>query len=99
MLDLLVIGAGLSGLCAALTAAEEGQSVRIVAKGMGALHWGAGSLDLNGYLPGAALATDDPLGAIATLGNDHPYQIAGKEAIGASLERFAGWLRASGVVW
>jgi hypothetical protein len=99
MLDLLVIGAGLSGLCAALTAAESGQSVRVVAKGMGALHWAAGSFDLLGYLPGSPLATDDPLGSIASLPNDHPYQVAGKEAVGTALENFAGWLRAEDVIW
>ena len=36
MLDLLVIGAGLAGLSAALNAAEAGFSVRVIAKGMGA---------------------------------------------------------------
>jgi flavin-dependent dehydrogenase len=35
--DLIVIGMGLSGLMAAKTAAESGQRVLIVGKGMGSL--------------------------------------------------------------
>ncbi len=46
--------AGLTGLTAALTAAQAGLSVRVVAKGMGALHWSAGTVDVLGY----ALAGD-----------------------------------------
>ncbi len=36
MLDLLVIGAGLTGLSAAIHAAQAGLSVRVIAKGLGA---------------------------------------------------------------
>ena len=49
MLDLLVVGTGLSGLIAAHTAAKEGQQVRVISKGLGALHWSAGTIDLLGY--------------------------------------------------
>jgi glycine/D-amino acid oxidase-like deaminating enzyme len=35
MVDLIVIGAGLSGLMAAYTAAKAGLSVRVAAKGLG----------------------------------------------------------------
>ena len=35
MLDLLVVGAGLSGLMAAYTAAQAGLKVKIVNKGLG----------------------------------------------------------------
>ncbi len=48
MLDLLVVGAGLSGLMAAYAAAQAGLQVRVVAKGLGALHWSAGTIDLLG---------------------------------------------------
>jgi len=46
MTELLVIGAGLSGLLAAISAAREGKRTRIVATGMGAMHWTPG-----GYSP------------------------------------------------
>ena len=62
MLDLLVIGAGLSGLTAALVAADAGQRVRVIATGMGSLHWTPGTLDLLGYLPDGT-PVDTPLAA------------------------------------
>ena len=43
MLDLLVVGAGLSGLLAAYTVAHAGGKVRVVSKGLGAMHWNAGT--------------------------------------------------------
>ena len=68
MLDLLVIGAGLSGLSAALVAAQAGKSVKVVAKGLGSMHWSAATVDLLGYLPGAyEAAVIDPLAAIEKL--------------------------------
>ncbi len=68
MLDLLIIGAGLSGLSAALVAAQAGKSVRVVAKGLGSMHWSAATVDLLGYLPGAyEAAVVDPLAAIEKL--------------------------------
>ncbi len=88
MLDLLVIGAGLSGLTTALAAAEAGLHVRIVAKGLGALHWGAGTIDLLGYLPGDALAVANPFAAMAKLPARHPYRILGAEAVADALRRF-----------
>jgi len=58
MLDLLVIGAGLAGLSAAIVVAEAGLRVRVVTKGLSALHWAAGTIDLLGYLP-PPVAGDD----------------------------------------
>nr|WP_204619430.1 anaerobic glycerol-3-phosphate dehydrogenase subunit GlpB [Desulforadius tongensis] len=47
--DVLVIGAGLSGLMAAAKAVEQGKKVLLVAKGMGALGLSSGCIDLWGY--------------------------------------------------
>ena len=49
--DLIVIGMGLSGLMAAKTAAEAGQKVLIVGKGMGSLSLFSNSIDVLGQLP------------------------------------------------
>lgn len=101
MLDLLVIGAGLSGLTAAYTAAEAGRSVRVIAKGLGALHWSAGTLDLLGYLPGVPKTpVQRPFEALAALTAEapqHPYALLGREAIREALARFVDLTAAVGL--
>ena len=49
--DLIVIGMGLSGLMAAKTAAEAGQKVLIVGKGMGSLCLFSNTIDVLGKSP------------------------------------------------
>ncbi len=80
MLDLLVIGAGLAGLSAAAIAAAAGLRVRVVAKGLGSLHWGAGTVDVLGYLPAGDDPVVAPLAALDQLPDDHPYRLAGAAA-------------------
>ncbi len=75
--DVLVIGAGLSGLMAAAKAAEQGKKVLIAAKGMGALSLSSGCIDLWGYsLDDPHRVCADPLSEVVKL-NDvnpgHPY--------------------------
>lgn len=97
MIDVLVIGAGLGGLCAALAAAEAGLSVRVIAKGMGALHWSAGTVDVLGYMNGSPFAVDDPFGALAGLPEDHPYRVVGAERALQSVQHFQQWMQAAGL--
>jgi thioredoxin reductase len=40
----------LAGLTAALRAVEAGLHVKVIAKGMGSLHWATGAIDLLGYV-------------------------------------------------
>ena len=88
MPDLLVIGAGLTGLVAALTAAQAGMSVRVIAKGMGALHWSTGAIDVFGYtLSGEPV--DHPVSALADLAPPHPYALTGSE----DTEKSLAWFR------
>ncbi len=79
MTDLIVIGAGLTGMIAAYTAAKAGLTVKLVAKGLGALHWNAGTMDVLGYCPDEQSPVARPLDAIAQLTN-HPYTLAGHVA-------------------
>lgn len=92
MLDLLVIGAGLSGLTAALAAAEAGLSVKVVSKGLNALHWSAATIDLLGYQPPRSMPVREPWEVAPRLGITHPYQIAGVERMQAALARFVRWM-------
>jgi len=88
MIDLLVLGAGLSGLVAALRAAEQGRRVKVIAKGMGAHHWNAGTIDVLGYLAGDEQPVEAPWTAMARLEDDHPYQLIERDAARAALTWF-----------
>jgi glycerol-3-phosphate dehydrogenase subunit B len=91
MLDLLIIGAGLSGMCAAYAAVKAGLEVRIVAKGQGATHWHAGTVDGLGYRAGDSAPVHNVLDAVDRLaqdGGDHPYAILGVEAVRRALAEF-----------
>ena len=98
MRDLLVIGAGWSGLSAALTAANHGLTVRVIAKGLGSMHWTAGSFDLLGYPPGhgtdaADTPVTDPLAAIADLPAAHPLARVGRHDVRAAIDAMRSlWL-------
>jgi glycerol-3-phosphate dehydrogenase subunit B len=73
MLDLLIVGAGLSGLMAAYTAASAGLRVRVVNKGLGAMHWTAGTIDVLGYAHDRQReAVRRPLEAVVKFLQEHP---------------------------
>jgi len=97
VIDLIVIGAGLAGLGAALTAAEAGLTVKVVSKGLNALHWSAATLDLFGYQPPRPAPIREPWDALSRLPLDHPYQVAGPERVRAAVDRFIGWTQAAGL--
>ena len=97
MLDLLVIGAGLVGLSAAIAAAKAGLQVRVIAKGQGATHWHAGTVDVLGYLPETDTPVQSPLNALEQLAPDHPYQLLGAAKVKEALLTWQGWLGESGL--
>lgn len=96
MLDLLVIGAGLAGLTAAIYAAQAGLSVRVVTKGMNALHWAAGTIDLFGYLPDNT-PVDAPLAALAALPDAHPLRHVSLPSLRQTLDDLQQWLAEEGL--
>jgi glycerol-3-phosphate dehydrogenase subunit B len=68
--DVVVVGAGLAGLTAALTAADAGATVELVAKGHATTHWTSGGIDV-----AAPAGATTPRDGIARLAADrgHPY--------------------------
>lgn len=101
MLDLLVVGAGLSGLMAAYAAARQGLSVRVVGKGLGTLHWSAGTIDLLGYL--ASDQQDPVLHPLETLAGyldehpEHPLAHLQPDQIAETLDSFVALASEIGV--
>lgn len=92
MLDLLVIGAGLTGLTAAYSAARAGQNVGVVATGIGATHWSAGTVDVLGYFPlDEPIPVERPFDAIGGLVDahpDHPYSLVEADPRRAAAQTF-----------
>lgn len=86
MRDVVVIGAGLSGLSAAVRLLQAGREVDLITKGIGGIQLGQGSIDLYGYSPERV---DNPLEAIDQLPESHPYGKLGAKAVADS----ANWLK------
>jgi glycerol-3-phosphate dehydrogenase subunit B len=97
MLDLLVIGAGLAGLSAAISAVEAGLTVKVVSMGLGTTHWSAGTIDVFGFIPGATDTIGDPIESIAQLDPSHPYRLVGPEMVEAALHTFQRWVADAGL--
>jgi glycerol-3-phosphate dehydrogenase subunit B len=85
--DVVVVGTGLAGLTAAVRLAEGGARVLVLAKGIGATHLSAGTIDVLGY---SEERVDNPREALGRLGDGHPYSLLGADAVAASIE----WLKA-----
>lgn len=86
MRDVVVIGAGLSGLSAAVRLLKAGREVDLITKGIGGIQLGQGTIDLYGYSPERV---DNPLTAIDKLPQSHPYGKLGSQAVADA----ANWLK------
>jgi glycerol-3-phosphate dehydrogenase len=98
--DILVIGAGLSGLTAAWRAALSGKRVCLVSKGWGSQYWGAGSVDILGCsTPSGEVISQELSGRLEELVKNnpqHPYALAGLEQLEVALKAFQDLCQASG---
>jgi glycerol-3-phosphate dehydrogenase subunit B len=83
--DAIVVGAGLAGLSAAVRLAEGGARVLVLAKGVGATHLSAGTIDVLGYAGGRV---ERPLDALDNLPDGHPYALVGADGVAAAVDWF-----------
>lgn len=89
--DVIVVGAGVAGLVAAVRAAEGGARVLVLAKGVGATHLAPGTVDVLGYADGHRVQRPlDELPDFIGAHPGHPYVMVGAEEIEAALK----WLQA-----
>lgn len=86
----VVIGAGLSGLFAAIRLARAGERVTLVTKGLGGLQLSQGAIDVLGYVDGERV--DDPWASFDRLAADHPYRLLGAEEVRAAALELQSWL-------
>ncbi len=91
--DVVVIGAGLAGLTAAIAASESGARVHVLAKGHAATHWGPGGIDVAG-IPAASTSRD----GVRLLADEtgHPYGFLGDD-VAPALDWIRPHLAAGGV--
>ncbi len=90
--DVIVVGAGLAGLTAALRLTEQDQRVLVIAKGIGATHLAPSAIDVLGYSGDERV--ENPQAALPRFVNSHPghpYAHVAVERIAESLD----WLRGS----
>lgn len=98
--DILVIGAGLSGLVTAWRAGSAGKKVKLITKGWGADYWSSGCIDLMGYLPpDFSLRIQSPIEEIGQFIHSHPshpYALAGLDRLFNAVNAFIELSQLSG---
>ena len=86
--DAIVVGTGLAGLTAAVRLAEEGARVLVLAKGVGATHLSAGTIDILGYAPNRVERPAEAICELVDARPDHPYALVGAAGVAAAVDWF-----------
>src|SRR4030088_2853919 len=88
--DVIVVGAGLAGLTAALRLTEQDQRVLVIAKGVGATHLAPSVVDVLGYA--GDVRVESPRATLAGFARSnpgHPYAYLSAGRIAQSLDWLA----------
>lgn len=94
--DNIIIGGGLSGLISGIESARAGKSTAIVSAGQSAVHFWSGSFEFLGNVDGKEII-DNPLEAVASLPDTHPYRIIGIEKLRSMTKRVTEILAMAGI--
>jgi glycerol-3-phosphate dehydrogenase subunit B len=86
--DVIVVGGGIAGSAAALSAAETGASVRLVSHKKSTLRHASGLIDVLGYTADGSGPLADPYEALGSLPEGHPYRVVGSDAVREGLALF-----------
>ena len=86
--EVLVVGGGLAGAAAAITAARNGARTRLLSHKTSTLRSASGLIDVLGYRPDGEGPIADPFDAVPSLPADHPYRRAGVDSLDAGLALF-----------
>ncbi len=99
--DVVVIGAGLGGLMAGITAAKEGKKVLIVGKGIGIITIFTGTIDYLGHYPPEVISPlgspKEGIGELIAKNPDHPYSKVGMKFIEGGVSAFLEVASSGGV--
>jgi glycerol-3-phosphate dehydrogenase subunit B len=81
--DTVIIGGGLSGLCAGIRLLRAGLTCALVSAGQGALHFSSGSFNFCNRLPDGSPVRYplEILPELARMAPDHPYALLGARAV------------------
>jgi len=101
--DIAVVGSGLAALVATRTLQQAGRSAVLIWPGLSSLYFTYATVDVLGY---SDLSTTQPVeqpeAGVAKLIADHPnhpYALAGLDALRSGTTLLIEWLRAAGFTW
>lgn len=94
--DTIIIGGGLAGLVCGIRLQRAGQKCAIVSAGQSAMHFSSGTFDLLDRLPDGT-HVDDPIKAISSLEENHPYTILGASQVEKYADEIPGFLAGCGI--
>ena len=101
--DIAVVGSGLAALIATRTLQQAGRSPLLIWPGLTSLYFTYATVDVLGYAdPTTAEPVEQPEAAIGQLiadHPDHPYALAGLDALRDGTALLIDWLRAAGFTW
>jgi glycerol-3-phosphate dehydrogenase subunit B len=95
--DVVVVGAGLAGMAAAIALADAGSRVEVIARGHAATHWTSGGMDVAAPRGTASATPADGVRRLAAR-EGHPYTILAPD-VRPSIDWLLGVLAAEGLTY